>query len=583
MPCRRSLLARAVFVLSLAGLSTAAHAQAGKTSSEYPDSRIDFYGGYGYLHPSNSDIANIPYQNVTNPSATVSITFWFSHYLGVQEEASYFSGNGEHHPFAPGCNNSNCDQLFYSVQEGAALRYPLGPFVPFLHFLGGGVRMNGPALQPLTWGWGVTGGGGIDYILPWFNKHLAIRPLQADFQYSQVNFGPLQPNGIQGGMGELYALKLSGGFVARFGAAQSKQPVMLGCSAEPSSVHPGDPITVNASSLYLNPRKKPVFTWRANGGKLTSQGNVAIIDTTGLPAGEYTVQGHVSDGPKAHQQASCSATFNVVPFEPPSITCSANPSSARSGATIDISTVGTSPANRPLTYSYTADAGTITSNGPTAKLSTTGLPPSLITVTCNLVDDLGQTARATTGVAIVAPAMHVIPQTQNLCSVSFARDKARPVRVDNEAKACLDDIALTMRQQISARLIIVGNASPEEKPEAAAERTLNIRQYLTQEKGIDPSRIEVRVGETSGRTANEILIPSGSTYNDPNTQLFNEDAIVRHGQAYGTGISRAPVHRAKPKHRAAKPKATATKPKVPATTRPSTTPPASTLPPTKPQ
>ena len=39
------------------------------------------------------------------------------------------------------------------------------------------------------------------------------------------------------------------------------------------------------------------------------------------------------------------------------------------------------------------------------------------------VDDLGQTARATTGVAIVAPAMHVIPQTQNLCSVSFARDK----------------------------------------------------------------------------------------------------------------------------------------------------------------
>jgi len=572
MPCRRSLLARAVLILSFFGLSAAAHSQAKRTSSEYPDSRIDIYAGYGYLHPFNSDVNNYPYQNVYNMNGTASLTYWINHYIGVQAEIGYFSGNGEHHQFFPTCNNSDCDQLMYTGQAGPVLRYPLGPFIPYLHFLGGATRMNGPVMQPLTTGWGVTGGGGIDYVLPWLGKHIAVRPIQADFQYSQVVFGPLVlPAGTQGGFGEMYDIKLSAGLVARFGAAQSKQSVMLGCSAEPSSVHPGDPITVTGSSLYLDPRKKPVFTWRANGGTLTSQGNNATVDTTGLPAGEYTVQGHVSDGPKANQQASCSATFNVVPFAPPTITCSANPSSAPSGTTIDISTVGISPANRPLTYSYTADSGTITSNGPTAKLATAGLGPSLITVTCSLVDDLGQTARATTGVTIVAPSVPVIPQTQSLCSVSFARDKARPVRVDNEAKACLDDIALTMSQQTSAHLVIVGNASVDEKPEAAAERTLNIRQYLTQEKGIDNSRIEVRVGDTSGRTANEILIPTGATYNDANTQMFDENAIVRHGQAYGTGTSRAPVVHRKPRRR------TTTKP--PATT----TPPASTLPPTTPQ
>jgi len=577
MPCRPFLLARAVVVLSLSGLAVAACAQAVKTSSEYPDSRIDIYGGIGYLHPFNSDINNIPYQNVSNPNVTASVTYWFSHYLGVQAEGSYFSGNAEHHQFVPACGGSFCDQLFYSAEAGPALRYPFGPFVPFVHLLGGEAKVNGPALQPLTWGWGVTGGGGIDYILPWFQKRLAIRPIQADFQYSQINYGPLQPNGIQGGTGEIYSLKLSGGITLRFGAAaEAARGVMLGCSAEPSSVHPGDPITVTGSSLYLDPHRKPVFTWRANGGKLTSQGNVATIDTTGLPAGEYTVQGHVSEGPKVHQQASCSATFNVVPFEPPTISCSATPSSAPSGTSIDITTVGSSPANRPVTYSYTSDAGTITSNGTTAKLATAGLPPSNITITCSLVDDLGQTAKATTGVTIVAPSVPVIPQTQNLCSISFARDKARPVRVDNEAKACLDDIALTMGQQTSARLIIVGNASADEKPEAAAERTLNIRQYLTQEKGLDASRIEVRVGDTSGRTANDILIPTGSTYNDANTQLFDENAIVRHGQAYGTGsgIGRAPVHHPRPKRRTTK---------APATTTPAEAPPASTLPPTAPQ
>jgi hypothetical protein len=571
MPDCRSLLARAVLVLSIFGVTIAGHAQAKKTSSEYPDSRIDLYGGYGYLHPINSGINGIQYQNVYNLNATASASYWINHYIGVQIEGGYFSGNSEHRPFVPNCYppGSSCDQLVYTAQGGPVLRYPIGRFIPFVHFLGGGTRMNGPASQPLTWGWGVTGGAGFDYVLPWLNKRFAVRPIQADFQYSQVTYGPLVlPAGTNGGFGELDAIKLSGGLTVRFGAAQSKQSVMLGCSAEPSSVHPGDPVTVTGSSLYLDPRKKAVFTWRANGGKVTSQSNVATVDTTGLPAGEYTVQGHVSEGPKANQQASCSAAFNVVPFEPPTITCSANPSSAPSGTSIDITTVGVSPANRPLSYSYTADSGTITSNGPTAKLATAGLGPSLITVTCSLVDDLGQTAKATTGVTITPPSVPVIPRTQNLCSVSFARDKARPARVDNEAKACLDDIALTMSQQTGAHLVIVGNASIDEKPETAAERTLNIQQYLTEEKGIDPARVEVRVGDTSGRTANNILIPIGATYNDPNTQLFDQKSIVRHGQAYGTGSSRAPVLHSKPKrHRA--------------TTK--TPPAASTLPPLTPQ
>ena len=319
---RRSLLARTVLVISMFGLASAAYAQALKTSSENPDSRVDLYGGYGYLHPTGSSgINGIPYENVTNPNFTISATYWINHYLGAQAEVGYFSGNGEHERFILPCGPpySSCDQLYYTAQGGPVLRYPLGRFIPFVHILGGGTRMNGPAAQTLAWGWGITAGGGLDYILPWFNKRLAFRPIQADFQYSQVNFGPLiLPAGIQGGVGP-GAIKLSGGVVLRFGTPEPKRAVMLGCSAEPSSVHPGDPITVTGSSLYLDSNKKPVFTWRANGGTVTSQGNVATIDTAGLPAGEYTVQGHVSEGPKAHQQASCSASFNVVPFEPPSI------------------------------------------------------------------------------------------------------------------------------------------------------------------------------------------------------------------------------------------------------------------------
>ena len=57
----------------------------------------------------------------------------------------------------------------------------------------GGAKVGGPVFQPCTWGWGVTAGVGVDYILPAFNNHLAIRPIQADFDYSHVDYGPARP------------------------------------------------------------------------------------------------------------------------------------------------------------------------------------------------------------------------------------------------------------------------------------------------------------------------------------------------------------------------------------------------------
>jgi hypothetical protein len=168
---------------------------------------------------------------------------------------------------------------------------------------------------------------------------------------------------------------------------------------------------------------------------------------------------------------------------------------------------------------------------------------------------------------IETPVVPVIPQTQSLCSVSFERDRKRPVRVDNEAKACLDDIALTLTQQTDAKLEVVGDASPDEKPQAAAERALNIRQYLTQEKGIDTTRIDVRVGDTSGRNAHEILVPSGATYTDSGTQAFDASTIERHGEAYGTHHDTGHVikRRRHTHHTALPPASDASEPAAPAT------------------
>jgi hypothetical protein len=579
-------------VLVLFGLGTVAalsSAQATKGGEQHIDSRVDIYGGYGYFHPFNSSIAGYQFQSVYNPNATVSVSTWFNRYFGVQIEGGYFSGTTEHKQYLPNCTGETCSQLVYTAEGGPVARLPLGRWVPFAHALGGGERTNGPAGQSLMWGWGVTGGVGLDYVLPFWGQHLALRPIQADYQRSQVVYGPLLlPSGTEGGFSNLSNMKLSAGLVLRMGDVEPPWPVMLGCGAQPASVYPGDPIKVEANALHLNPKKTPVYTWASNGGKITASGPEATIDTAGLAPGEYTVTGHVQEGPRARQQASCAAPFTVRAFEPPTLTCSANPSTAVSGTDIAISTVGTSPQNRPLTYSYTATQGVIASAGPTAILTTAGLSPSTITVTCNVVDDLGQTAKATTDVIITAPVVPVVPQTQPLCSLGFTRDRRRPVRVDNEAKGCLDDIALTLSQQTDAHLVIVGNSAPDEKPEAAAERALNARQYLVQEKGIDTTRIELRTGTPSDKTVTNTLVPAGATFNNPDTHTFDEKTIIRHGQAYGTPRAErtsSKLH-SKPAETPVPPPLTPTTaaPAAPPTTSPAApeTPPATTAPVTTP-
>jgi len=283
--------------LVLVGLGTAAclsSAQATKAGEEHIDSRVDIYGGYGYFHPFNSEIAGYQFQSVYNPNATVSVSTWFNRYFGVQIEGGYFSGTTEHKQYIPNCTGETCSQLVYTAEGGPVARLPLGRWVPFAHALGGGERTNGPAGQSLMWGWGVTGGVGIDYVLPFWGQHLALRPIQADYQRSQVVYGPLLlPSGTEGGFSNLSNMKLSAGLVLRMGNVEPPYPIMLGCSAQPASVYPGDPIKIEANALQLNSKKTPVYTWASNGGKITASGPEATIDTTGLAPGDYTVTGHV--------------------------------------------------------------------------------------------------------------------------------------------------------------------------------------------------------------------------------------------------------------------------------------------------
>jgi hypothetical protein len=137
-----------------------------------------------------------------------------------------------------------------------------------------------------------------------------------------------------------------------------------------------------------------------------------------------------------------------------------------------------------------------------------------VTVTCNVQDDKGQTASSTTTVDIQAPPPPPTPHTEKLCSIEFNQDKYRPTRVDNIAKACLDDVALNAQRQPDSTLVLVGNAGAGERDAAqkAAWRAVNAKEYLVKDKGIDASRIQVRTGDSGSKEVQDYLVPAGANF-----------------------------------------------------------------------
>jgi hypothetical protein len=189
--CAASISKSLLVAVCALTLGLACYAQATRPATDVPDSRVDFYGGYGYFQPIDSSINGYSYQRIDNFNATSNLSVYFNHYIGLQLEAVYFSGNSPRGEFGqcrgpyPGACNDR-DPLVYSGEIGPVVRFPHGRWVPYAHVLGGGAKINGPILQKLTWGYGLTFGGGVDYVLPYYHNLFAIRPIQADFQYSHV-------------------------------------------------------------------------------------------------------------------------------------------------------------------------------------------------------------------------------------------------------------------------------------------------------------------------------------------------------------------------------------------------------------
>jgi len=481
----------------------------------------DLFVGYQWLHPGGTVPA--PFGDFNNPTGfTVpdmapgfgsALTYNFDPHWGAEFDFGHNWGSGNYE------TTGSVGPRFIWRTDGANY---------FLHTL---ISLNRVSISGLNAGNGIGAilGGGMD--LP-IKKWLAFRLFEADYVWGRHNyadfvsadFPDLRRPSFEG-------VRLRTGLVFSWGGAPAVTP-SASCSVQPTEVMVGEPITATVTTSNFNAKHTVTYAWTGTGGQVTGKDTTAQIDTKDAAPGSYTVTAHVTDPKlKANNEASCSATYTIKPLppkNPPTINCTASPSSVQAGASVTVTCNCTSPDDVPVTVSnWTASGGTVSGSGNTATLSTEGVAPGTITVSATCTDSRGLTGQASTQATVENPPPPP-PKAAKLSQCDFPNEK-KPWRVDNTCKAILDDVAKNLQQNPDSKLVIVGNADPKEKRKnLAAERAVDSKFYLTEgeaQQHIDPSRIDVRTGSGGTKTAEYWIVPSGATFDSTGTEAVDESKV----------------------------------------------------------
>jgi len=506
---------------------------------EQPVPKADLFVGYQWLNPGGTVPA--PFQSPNNPvpmkldgipqGVGSALTYNFSRIWGLEGD---YGGNW----------NKVGNETTASL--GPRLMFRGDGVNFFVHTLLGLNRLTVPHLTSDN-GIGAVLGGGMDITA---KRWLSIRLFEADYVWAHHHFSDFAPPSDPSlRRPTLNGARLRTGLVFNFGFPPSAVPA-ASCAVQPSEVMVGEPITATATASNFNPKHTLNYNWSSNGGKVTGKDNTATIDTNGVAGGSYTVTSTITD-PKMKKggEASCTANFTVKepPKNPPTMSCTANPTSVQAGTPSTITCTCTSPDNVPVTVSgWTSTGGSVSGEGNTATLKTDGASAGTITVSATCSDSRNLTTSATAPVTVEVPPPPP-PQASKLSQCDFPNEW-KPWRVDNTCKAILDDVASRLQHDPDTKLVIVGNAEPTEKRKnLAGERAVNSKAYLSggeAKQGIDPSRIEVRTGSGGSKTAEYWVVPAGASFTGEGTQTVDESKVKA-----------VPDHPAPAKKRAAKPKA----------------------------
>ena len=295
-------------------IMTAALAGAQQQKSPSDLSKVDIFAGYAYWAPSGY-IAVPGYSELPGGTAsfahdnglTLSGAYYLNRKFGLELAGDWYFHNGD--------NDS-----MHSISTGPIFRYSMASgWTPFVHALVGAAEIVSPCeavsystgceFDPSRWGAHFVLGGGIDYTLPIFHRHLAGRIAQVDYLYNRINPAPYI------GTKNMSSLRLSGGFVWSIGSIPPVPSMQFACTASPDSIYPGEPVIITGLVSKVEPRKAITYSWYGYGVLAEGARETTVVSSANLRPGTYTVVGHAEEGKKAGESAECTVHFSVKESE----------------------------------------------------------------------------------------------------------------------------------------------------------------------------------------------------------------------------------------------------------------------------
>jgi hypothetical protein len=359
-----------------------------------------------------------------------------------------------------------------------------------------------------------AGGANLDYqvvgLLTYkFTQHVG---LGLGWRYLDVDYRPSNHQLV-------YDVALSGalaGFYYEFGG-KPPIPPSASCSAQPTEVWSGDPVTVTATGANFNPRHPVTYNWTPNGGKLSSTNTQsATVDTAGMSPGSYSAVATLTDPKeKKNNSATCTANFTIKQPQPPVVSCSASPTTIAIGEPSTITMTATDPQGWPMTYSWSASGGQLTGSGTTATMTATNADAgNTITVTGTANDARANLSSSCTAQVTVPPVVKCV-NIEDWGECTFEKNPKKPWRVDNDCKDVLDKLSLRLQQMPNGKLNVVGYTDQEEvvkEKTLASQRSVNVKYYLTTDgpNKVDASRVQPREGGAKGKATHFYFVPEGN-------------------------------------------------------------------------
>jgi len=237
-----------------------------------------------------------------------------------------------------------------------------------------------------------------------------------------------------------------------------------------------------------DPDRDPLtYAWTVDGQKLAATGSQISFGSEGRSAGSYNVTCTVNDG-TASASASSRGTIRDRAPEPakPNRAPQANCKSAElwSGESKELSVDASDLDGDSLTYSWSGTG--VSGSGKTARFNATGIKAGSYPVTVTVSDGKDKTSCTMT----VNVSERIIVAKDNKCGYF----KPGLFRVDNCAKAILDDLAVRMKNDSKLQANIIGYTDKTEKAKKLGERRAKAMQDYLAKKGVETSRMKVTDG-----------------------------------------------------------------------------------------